>query len=240
MNILMLYLALDSYAINFSDYKINNLKNGVNFKSDIELANYIDSVLKETAKIKDEIRREIIIKKLAIDYNLGYNTLEKRLTEYCNSEKKASFQVKKEERTGQLTKYQKSVYALIYNMLLDSKVIELIKKEKVYFIDSNSRYLANEVMYYYDKYGNINIADMYTYLADKGELLALLREIDSNDDYDSSDNAILDYIDVIKEYNKKQEIKRLNDLMKNSLDLQEKIKIAEQIRLIKIGENSNG
>ena len=227
-------------AINFSDYKINNLKKGVNFKSDIELANYIDSVLKETSKIKDDIRREIILKKLAIDYNLGYNTLEKRLTEYSESAKTSNIQVKKEIKPSHLTRYQKSVYALIYNMLINSNVIELLKKETVYFIDTNSRYLANEVMYYYDKYGNVSIADMYTYLADKEELLALLKEIDSFEDYDSSDAAVFDYIYVIKEYNKKQEIKRLSDLMKNEIDLHEKIKLAEKIRLIKIGENSNG
>lgn len=227
-------------AINFSDYKINNLKKGVNFKSDIELANYIDSVLKETSKIKDDIRREIILKKLAIDYNLGYNTLEKRLTEYSESAKTSNIQVKKELKPSHLTRYQKSVYALIYNMLINSNVIELLKKETVYFIDTNSRYLANEVMYYYDKYGSVSIADMYTYLADKEELLALLKEIDSFEDYDSSDAAVFDYIYVIKEYNKKQEIKRLSDLMKNEIDLHEKIKLAEKIRLIKIGENSNG
>ena len=226
-------------AINFSDYKINNLKNGVNFKSDVELAQYIDSVLKETAKIKDDIRREIILKKLANDYNLGYNTLEKRLTEYFKSANVNNFYVDKES-TNHLTKYQKAVYALIYNMLMNTNVIEKIKKESVHFIDLNCRYLANEITYFYDKYGNVNIADMYTYLADKEELLALLKKIDSSDDYDNSDAAVLDYINVIKEYNKKQEIKRLNDLMKNEIDLQEKIKLAEQIRLIKIGENSNG
>ena len=125
-------------------------------------------------------------------------------------------------------------------MLINSNVIKILKKETVYFIDTNSRYLANEVMYYYDKYGNVSIADMYTYLADKEELLALLKEIDSFEDYDSSDAAVFDYIYVIKEYNKKQEIKRLSDLMKNEIDLHEKIKLAEKIRLIKIGENSNG
>lgn len=227
-------------AISFNDYKINNLKKGVNFNSDAELANYIDNVLKETSKIKDEIRREIILKKLAIDYNLGYNTLEKRLTEYSDSAKSTNFQVTTKKKDNHLSRYQKAVYALIYNMLINPRVIELIKKESIYFIDSDNRYLANEIMYYYDKYGNVNIADMYTYLADKEELLALLKKVDSSEDYDNSNAAVLDYINVIKEYNKKQEIKRLNDLMKNEVDLQEKIKLAEQIRLIKIGENSNG
>ena len=226
-------------AISFSDYKINTLKEGVNFNSDAELADYIDNVLKETSKIKDDIRREIILKKLANDYNLGYNTLEKRLTEYSKPVKVTSFQVEK-EALNHITRYKKAVYALIYNMLLNPQVIELMKKESVYFVDLNSRYLANEIMYFYDKYGNVTIADMYTYLADKEELLALLKEIDSVDDYDVSNAAVLDYINVIKEYNKKQEIKRLNDLMKKEIDLQEKIKLAEQIRLIKIGENSNG
>ena len=232
------FYSLIDNAVSFSDYKINTLKNGVNFKSDTELANYVNSVIKETSKIKDEIRREIILKKLAIECNLGYNTLEKRLSEYLDSAKISS-PIKVSE--GQhLSRYEKASFALIYNMINNPMVIEKMKKENVYFVNGTNRYLANEIMYYYDKFGSINIADLYTYLTDKEELLALLNKIINVDDYDCSDVAVRDYIQVIKDYNNKQEIKRLSDLMKKEVDLLEKAKIAEQIRLIKVGENSNG
>ena len=82
-------------AINYSDYKINSLKNGVNFSSDLELSNYINSVIVEASKIDDEIRREIILKKLANEVNISYNTLEKRLNEYLEFRKVTN---KKEEK----------------------------------------------------------------------------------------------------------------------------------------------
>lgn len=232
------FYSLVEAAINFSDYKISNLKTGVNFNSDIELANYVDNVLKEASLITDEIRREIILKKLAIDCNLSYNTLEKRLTRYIT--KKEVVSPVKIVNTVRLTRYEKAVNALFYNMLVNPQVIEKCKTSHVYFFNSNYRHLANEIMFNYEKYGNINIADMYTYLSDNKELLALLNKINSTEDYDCSEKAIDDYMKVISDYNMKQEIKRLNDLMKKENSLLEKSKIAEQIRLIKIGENNHG
>ena len=59
---------------------LKNVK--VNFNSIEEKSNYINSVLKETSKINDPIRVEIILKGLAKEYDIGYNTLESRLLGY--------------------------------------------------------------------------------------------------------------------------------------------------------------
>lgn len=225
-------------AINFNDYKIENLKNGVNFSSDMELATYVDNVLKEASVIKDEIRREIILKKLAIECNLSYNTLEKRLTEYAGKKKIETPIVQKPDKKS--TRYEKAIDALFYAMLSDAKVIDICKRENVCFVFEKNRHLYNEILYFYDTYGDISLADMYTYLAFKEELLALLNDINKVDDYDCSMAAVEDYIQVIKDYNKKQEIKRLNESMKKENNLLEQAKIAEKIRLIKIGENNHG
>ena len=227
-------------AVNFSDYKIDNLKTGVNFNSDIELANYVDSVLKETSLIKDEIRQEIILKKLAIECNLSYNTLEKRLTKYVDKSNIKMPVVSNKSKEARLTKYEKAIFALFYAMLNNTDVIDKCKRDNVCFVIPKNRYLYNEILYFYERYGDINIADMYTYLADKEELLALLNDINKTEDYDCSNVAVADYIQVIKDYNMKQEIKRLNELMKKENNILEKSKIAEQIRLIKVGENSHG
>ena len=229
-------------AVNFSDYKIDNLKTGVNFNSDIELANYVDSVLKETSLIKDEIRREIILKKLAIETNLSYNTLEKRLNEYLEFQKVVAKEETpkvevQDKKTTKITKYEKAAYALIYGMVNDPWVIRKFEKEDVRLLTKELRYLASEICYYYRKYGTINMADFYTYLTDKEELLVVYNFI-TNLDYEEevSVKAIEDYITVINEYNMRQEIKRLSDLVKKENDPIEKAKIAEKIRLLRIGE----
>ncbi len=231
-------------ALSFNDYKINRLKNGVNFSSDVELSNYVDKVLQETSNINDEIRREIIVKKLAIDTNLSYNTLEKRLNEYLQQKKDTKVLINLDKKeTKRQSRYEKAVYALVYNMMQNSEVIEKCKKENLSFVVSNIRHLVNEILGYYDKFGTISIADMYTCLAEKKELLAIVNDVMIKDDYDCSSEAIDDYISVIKDYNSTQEIKRLENIMKNEIDLTEKSKIAEQIRmlkLVKIGESNHG
>ena len=50
------FIGMIENALNFSDFKINQLKVNVDFRSDEEKANYINAVLKETTKIDDEIR----------------------------------------------------------------------------------------------------------------------------------------------------------------------------------------
>lgn len=233
------FSSLVESALNYSDFKINFLKKGVNFNSDLELTNYINSVLKEVSNIKDEIRREIILKKLAIETNLSYNTLEKRLNEYLEFQKVLEEKVVKKEvvQPNKMSKYEKAAYALIYGMVNDPWVIRKFEKEDVRLMTKELRSLASEIAYYYQKFGTINMADFYTYLTDKEELLVVYNFI-TNIDYEEEINvkAIEDYIEAIKEYNVRQEIKRLNDLIKKENDPIEKAKIAEKIRLLRIKE----
>ncbi len=227
-------------AVNYSDFKITTLKSGVNFNSDLELANYINSVIKEISQIKDEIRREIILKRLAIEVNLSYNTLEKRLNEYLEFQKVVNQEVKSKEvkaSAKKINKYEQAAYVLIYGMVNDPWAIRKFEKEDVHLFTKELRSLASEICYYYHKYGTINMADFYTYLADKEELLRVYNFVISLDYEDEmSVKAIEDCIGVIREYNVRQEINRLRDLVKNENDPIEKAKIAERIRLLKIGE----
>lgn len=224
-------------AISFSDFKLESLKKGVNFNSDLELSHYIDSVIRETSLIDDEIRREIILKKLALETNLSYNTLEKRLSGYLDKKRPRDIIIEEKKANNKLSMYDKAVYGMIYAILTDKKYLKLFQNEALYFINQKPRYLLTEIEYYYKKYGNIEIADFYTYLIDKKELLDLYNNIISYmDNNNINDEAVNDFIKVIKSYNVKQEIKRLNELMEKETDDLEKSKIANQIRLLRIGE----
>ena len=55
-------------------------------------------------------------------------------------------------------------------------------------------------------------------------------------DNEISNVTIMEYIQVINEYNVKEEIKRLEKEMKQETNEDEKIKILESIRKLKIGE----
>ena len=122
-------------------------------------------------------------------------------------------------------------------MVNDPWVIRKFEKEDVRLFTKELRYLASEICYYYRKYGTINMADFYTYLTDKEELLVVYNFITSLDyEEEISVKAIEDYITVIKEYNVRQEIKRLSELLKNENDDLEKSKIADKIAKLRIGE----
>ena len=234
------FKALVEGALNFSDFKIEKLKDNVNFDSDIELSNYINKVLKEISLINDEIRCEIMLKKLANETNLSYNTLEKKFNEYKSLDEQERIKLENntiERKDLKKDKYIRASQEFIYYMLINPEVIKVYDSKKLYFIDANTRNLAAEISYYYHEYGDINIADFYTYLNDKKELLGVFNQVQSlNLNEEISENTMMEYVSVISEYNTRQEIKRLEQMMRKTTDEMEKIEILERIRKLRIGE----
>ena len=171
---------------------------------------------------------------------MSYNTLEKKFNEYKSLDEKGKNEfennlIKREDKKK--NKYVRACEEFIYYMLINPRVIKVFDEKKLYFIDSYYRNLAAEISYYYHEYGEIVIADFYTYLNDKKELLGVFNEIQKLDlDSEISDMTIMEYVQVINDYNIKKEIKRLEEEMKKETSDEEKIKILERIRKLKIGE----
>lgn len=225
-------------ASNYSDFKIKNLKQGVNFKSNEEVSSYINQVLLETSKVSDEIRRELTLKTLAKEFDIGYNTLEKRLSTYLKEEPK---ELKKQEfvlkpKPTKHNKYELAEKTLLYYMLTNADIRNRFEQGKFNFSNEQSRFLASEIVYYYKLYGMLTPADFYTYLKDKKELLQLLDKVLELDIEDKVSEEVIDaYIAVVRENNMNLEIKRLEKTMKEKNDPLEKAQIAEKIRKLKMG-----
>ncbi len=234
------FLSLIDTAIPFGDYKISALKENVNFKSDEDLALYIQNVIQEVVKINDEIRAEIILKKLAKDYNIGYNTLEKRFRQLQQNQQEKISPIKIEDKLPKKPRKSKYIIAIeqvIYYMLNHEEVIEKVEEEKMIFPSNEARILTNEIIYFYRNHRYIDIASFYTYLQDKPDLLQYLNEIvSSNYKEDWNEDDLYAYFKVIEDYRLSQEIKRLEKLMKEESDCLEQAKIAEQIRKLRLGE----
>ena len=232
------FTGLIDSAINFSDYKFQRLKENVDFRSDEETANYINEVLKETAKIEDPIRVEVVLKRLAKEFNIGYNTLEMRINSYIKEKPKKEKEFIPQKKTTRKDKYTKAYEQIIYFMLNNDWVITQVEKERIIFPTEVMRELCSEISYYYKKYGNINIADFYTYIQDRENILILLNNIlaDSYMEKTTKDELFL-YFSVTREYCEKQEIKRLTNLMKKEMDPIEQAKIVEKIRKLRLGDN---
>lgn len=232
------FVGLINNAKNYNDYKIEALKENVNFKSEEDLARYINNVLEETVKISDDIRVEIILKKLAKDYNIGYNTLEKRFQELKDKKPKATkIEVKQVKKSVRKNKYNMAMEQIIYLMLNHGWVIEQVEAENLIYPRNEERLLTSEIIYFYQKNGYINLADFYTYIQDKPELFKLLNEIVSSRYLDNIEKKdLFPYFRAVKNYSIEMQKKRMEEKLKREQDPMEQAKIAEEIRRLKLGE----
>ena len=232
------FIGLVQNAINYSDFKIYKLKENVDFRSDEEKANYINAVLQETTKIDDPIRVEVVLKRLAKEFDLGYNTLEMRFNDFKQQKKVVVQQeIVPINKVVKKDKYMKAVEQILYFMLNNDWVLSQVERERLIFPNEETRILSSEIIYYYKKYGIINVADFYTYIQDKESILRLLNSIlAGNYNEVTTKEELFEYFKVVRDYGINQEIKRLTNLMKKEVDPLEQAKIVEKIRRLRIGE----
>ena len=231
------FKSLISNAISYNDFKIRILKQGIDFNSPDDLSNYINSVLKEISLEGDEIKREILLKNLAKETNVWYNTLEKKLNELLSQKSplKTPIFIVQDNKKKTKDKYEKTMQEIIYYMLNQKEVISIVNDAHVYFPIESYRTIAREISYFYEQYGYINMADFLTYINDL-ELRKVLNEIislDLNIVVDSE--VILEDLKVIRDYNVALKIKRLENLIRNEVDPLEQAKLGNEIMKLKLG-----
>ena len=79
-------------------------------------------------------------------------------------------------------------------MLRYPEVIKIYERNKCYFPTSMFRFLASEIVYYYNKYGSICIADFLSYLNNKEELIEPFNLVDTMEiDENYTNEEIMDY-----------------------------------------------
>ena len=229
-------------AITFNEYKIKVLKQKYNFDNIDDKTNYINQVLLEINNEKDIIKQEIMLKTLANDTNVWYNTLEKKLLglkdKEINKEKSESVVIKKDKKNG----FLKAMESLIYYSLNYPKVITMIDNSNVYIPNTDIRLLLNEIIAYYNRYGEINEADFYTYLSnlEKNDLIKELNKVLQNDyPVMENDDQINENLLAIKKYNIALEIRKLEKEIKEEVDFERQIKLMEEIRTLKTKEGKS-
>ena len=209
--------------INIMDFELDYLKQGKNLESAEDTAEYINQIIKELNKIDDEILKEVTIKKIVDETKIDENIIWNHLKE------KPKIIPKKEVKQN-LTKYEKAEKNLIFYMLNSEDVIKMYDKKVTYMPDKEYRLLAREISTFYKNYGQMNEADFIDYIEGDEELTQTIKKVNQNmksDDY--TEEEINDYINVIKEYNIKDAIERMQEKMKKQTDPLKKAEIAQQI-----------
>lgn len=229
------YMALYENPMSYSEFKIDYMKEKSNLASIDDKAKYINDVLNELKQEKDEIKQELILKKISIEFNIDIEILKNKLQKI---EKCSKIETLKKEpvKIKKLDKYQKATYEIINFMLNSYEAVKLYEIKLNYLPYLNARYLANEIIYWYKKNGSLILADFITSLSTKQELFDLLKEVMEFESEEFDLDVMKEYINVILGYSSNQEIKRLKEIMREEPDQIKKAQLAEKIRLVKIGE----
>lgn len=220
-------------ATSLIDYKMELLKKDKDFGNFKDISSYVNSVLKELVNEKDDIVIELNLKKLSDSFNVDYNNIKSKYEELKEKNKSITKNnVIKEKKVYK--RYQKAENYLIYYMLRDEKVINIVEKRVGYFPDKNIRELSNEIIYYFHKYGIINVADFISYISERENILSTLKNIMTlNIKEKCTEEEIEDYISVINEYHKKVRISEMKSQIKEEKDPMKQAMILEKIMEIR-------
>ena len=200
-----------------------------------DISNYIDESLKDLVNTNDSILVELTLKKLSIEFNIDYNTIKNKydnLIEVKNKEKTPKFETIKIK--PKYDKYNNASRILLFYMLKDKNIIEIVESNVTYFPDDNIRILSNEIIHYYRKYGIFNIADFISYITIKEELMKIFNEIINMDIKEKySKEEINDYIKLINSYPIDKKSVELNQKLKEEKDPIKQASILSEILKIK-------
>lgn len=224
-----------SNPLNVIDFKMQMLSEEKNLNDTKDASTYMDSIIKELVKEKDDILIELTLKKLSNRFQVDYETLKSRLLQYKKASKdnkvNDNLVVKINEKLP--NKYGQATDNLLYYMIVSGEVVRYAEDKVSMIMDNKKRRLYNEIIYYYHKYGGLILADFITYLTMKTDVSEVLNEIMSKPlKQEYTLEEIEDYIKCVNEYYKKSIIDKLKldlskepDPMKQANILKEIMKI---------------
>ncbi len=214
------------HAINYFDYKLDYLKNNKNLNETEDLVSYIKDVIKMLDD-KDNLTKEITLKKISEEYDIDLDILKKEVT--FKEEKKET--IKSDIPIIKLSKYDKCVNNILYYLMSDKKYLIIYNKQLGYLKRKEERDLVTEIEYFIEKYDRISFADFISYAENIDNIKKLVNTISDSDinfEEELTEKRFLEYINVVKKiFNKEKEIKIKNEIKENT-DINEKIKLVNK------------
>ena len=232
------YLSLYNNAIAYSEYKFYHMRDGFDLSNIDDKSEYIKAVLSDVSKESDEIKREFLLKKISEEFDIDISILKNNLKKQEKYSKIETLK-KQPEKRKKFDKYTKAMYGILYAMMNSYECSKIYEKKLNYLPSKEARLLANEIVYAYRYNDSLVLADFLTNLSTNEEVFELVKDIVKNVDDESNLELFNEYIAVIREYNKNQEIKRLKDMIKEEIDPVKKAALLEKIRLVKMESESN-
>ena len=184
---------------------------------------------------KDKILVEVTLGKLSKEYNLDIEVLREQLKSLKPMDELAKEIFQKPVKIPEKrTNFDKFCEKVLYYMMNDLKYIKIYQYQLGFFENKVYRTIANEIVYYAGKHGNINVADFISYIEANEEVSADAIRIASTEE-DLSEESLQGYIKAINKKTKEDQINKLRIELKQELDKAKKLDIAKRITEIKKG-----
>lgn len=219
--------------VSFIDFKLNYLKQNKDLTKAEELSKYIKDAIDAINDIEDDILKEVKIKWLSKEYEISEELIRNKITKKTNPPN-ITVKTTEPKKKQKYNKYDKSEIRLLYLMLNNKELIKYYENHLGYMCNEKRRKLANSIVTYTEKHKTFDYADFLCYTIEYPELDSILKEVmeyKHEDEYTMKE--VEDYITNIKELRVKKQIETLTEKMKNTIDIEEKKKLASRIENIK-------
>lgn len=218
--------------VSFIDFKLNYLKKNKDLTNAVDLSKYIKDSTDAINLIDDDILREIKIKELSKNYDLDEDIIRGKITN--KNIKEVKQEVIKPKKKIKYNKYDVSEIRLLYLMMNNPELILYYENNLGYMNNTDRRMLANEIVKFKNKNKTFDLGDFICYTMQSQELEKVYKEVMEYNNIDNySMEEVEDYITRIKEQRVNKQIESLKEKMKNTIDIEEKKRLANKIENIK-------
>lgn len=216
-------------SISYFDFKMNYFKKNKNMNKVDDVSKYVNQVIEELNKVDDDILINLTVNKLVEDYNVDRNVILNKIV------KKPKIEIQKVEvkERVRLNKNQKLFELLLFYMMNDIKYIKLYEQELGFVPDEKYSEIANDILAFYLKYNYISVADFITHEIGNDYYENVMNIIDNNINAECNDAEYVGIVNKVKSIIDEDKIRELKEKLKTVSDINEKLKLTDEIAKLK-------
>ena len=213
--------------IGLLDFKSRYRKKNKDLSTSSDMAKYVNEMIDEINSIKDEIEKEITIKKLSEESKLDIDFIKSKI------KKEEKVKIENKKTVEKVDVYLKAQKQLVYYMLHNKDVIKMYNKNITFMPDDDLRMLAREINLFYKEYNYIDISEFINYIIESEKMSKVLGEIlKQNLKENFKIEEIEKMIETINDYNRIMHMNSLKQKANNTLD----VKYLDEILKLRKGE----
>jgi len=223
-----------NHRISFLEFKLLYLKQNKNLDNTEDLVKYIKQVLESIKDIKDDLTKDVTLRKISEEYKVSLDVLERELSLINKETITKPVEDEPIINKKSKSKYEQAANNILYYMMNDATYIKSFLKQLGYFETKLHRGISNVIIYYYEKNKRISLAEFISYISNNNELYDEIMEIiNNNSDMELNDSFFMENIVAVKKAGIDLEIKKLKKELKEELDINKKVELAMRLAELK-------